>query len=352
MGPLRVLIVDDSALVRQVLAEILSSDPVLEVVGSVSHPLGVIEAVERLQPDVVTLDVEMPGLDGLTLLRRLMQTRPVPVVMISSATESGCEATVRALELGALDFVAKPRLDIRHGTEALGAEVIEKVKAAARAKRNRPPGVYVQPPGEAPARPGAAVKLIAIGASTGGTEALRAVLAKLPEGAPPVLVAQHMPAGFTRAFAGRLDSLCRIRVREAADGDPVAAGQCLVAPGGFHLELAPVRGGYCVRLTGDRQEKRHRPSVDRLFRSCARWVGAGAVGVLLTGMGDDGAEGMLAMRHAGCRTIAQDEASSAVFGMPRAAIERGAASEVVNLHRLAERLLAVNSPSYSAVDRR
>ncbi|MEZ5398041.1 MAG: chemotaxis response regulator protein-glutamate methylesterase [Bryobacteraceae bacterium] len=354
-GQIRVLIVDDSALVRQVLTEVLSSDPGVSVAGAVSDPLRALDAVDRLQPDVVTLDVEMPGIDGLSLLGKLMRSRPTPVVMISSVTESGCWATIRALELGAADFVTKPRLDVRHGTEALAGELVAKVKAAARSGR-----IPAEPPAETPAHrrpprdprdsaPRPPVRLVAAGASTGGTEALRAILTQLPADCPPVLAVQHMPAGFTRAFAARLDEICPLHVREAVDGDPVLPGQCLIAPGGVHMEVAPVRSGLCVRLHSGEPVNRHRPSVDQLFLSCARQAAPGALGILLTGMGEDGARGMLALHRAGCHTIAQDQHTSTVFGMPGAAIALGAADEVVPLGRIAGRILAgVNGSSHGA----
>lgn len=337
MKKTRVLIVDDSALVRQLLTEILSSDPGIEVVGSAMDPLAARDKILRLEPDVLTLDVEMPRMDGLTFLEKLMRARPMPVVMISSLTERGCETTLRALELGAVDIVTKPKLDIRTGTLDLAEEIIAKVKAAARARigaRRLPPPATAAAPAAPAALPNTTHKVLAIGASTGGTEALREVLTRLPADAPGIVIVQHMPEGFTAAFAQRLDGLCRIRVKEAEDGDRVLPGHALIARGNHQMEVRRSGGEYRVRVFMGERVNRHRPSVDVLFHSCAREVGANAVGVILTGMGNDGADGLLAMRKAGARTIAQDEASCVVFGMPKEAIDRGAAEEIAPPERI------------------
>jgi two-component system chemotaxis response regulator CheB len=364
MTAARVLIVDDSSLVRQLLKSVLSADPELEVVGTAADPIRAWDMIQRLNPDVITLDVEMPRMDGLTFLEKLMRARPLPVVVVSALTAAECETTLRALELGAVDVVEKPKLDIERGLEGLGAELLRKVKAAARA-RPRASGastasaMALAAPAPAPAQPAAAMRpaqrtsgsVIAIGASTGGTEALRRVLAQLPEAAPGVIVVQHMPGHFTRQFAERLDRLCKVRVREASDGDAIVPGQVLIAPGGArHAQLQHHAGQVIVRLVDGPLVNYSRPAVDVLFHSCASVLGRKAVGVLLTGMGQDGAQGLLAMRRAGAGTIAQDEATCVVFGMPREAIARGAAEIVAPLQdvaavslRLAERSTGARS---------
>ena len=347
MSPTRVLIVDDSALVRELLAEILSQDSGIEVVGTASDPYSAREKIIRLHPDVLTLDVEMPRMDGLSFLEKLMRAHPMPVLMISSLTERGCETTLRALELGAVDYVTKPHLDVRSGTLDMADEIIGKVKiaACARVRRHSRPAIPANgqgklassssPPPAAMAHFRTTHKVVAVGASTGGTEALVHFLTALPADSPGVAIVQHMPEGFTRSFAARLDSLCRVRVKEAADGDRVLAGHVLLAPGNYHMELHR-SGAECVaRVFHGEPVSRHRPSVDVLFRSCADSLGPNAVGVIMTGMGNDGAHGMLAMRNAGARTIAQDEATCVVFGMPREAIELGGAEEVAPLDNLA-----------------
>ena len=332
----RVVVVDDSALMRQLLTEILSADSALEVVGSAPDPLAARQKIDRLDPDVVTLDVEMPHMDGLTFLEEMMTTRPRPVLMVSSLTERGCDTTLRALELGAVDFVTKPQLDVRAGTMALADELVRKVKIAARA-RLRPPAAR-----SAATRPAASQalirsthKVIAVGASTGGTEALRVFLTALPANAPGVVVVQHMPEQFTRSFAERLDRLCQIRVHEASDGDRILPGHALIAPGNLHMKVVRSGASYVVRVGAAPPVNHHRPSVDVLFHSCAQHLGRNAVGVILTGMGNDGARGMLAMHEAGARTVAQDEASCVVFGMPKEAIAAGGVDEVVPIDNVA-----------------
>ncbi len=338
----RVLVVDDSALMRQVLHEILSTDPGLEVVGTAADAFIAWEKIQQLRPDVITLDVEMPRMDGIAFLERLMRLRPMPVVMISSLTEKGCQTTLRALSLGAIDFVAKPRLDPLNGTLALADEVVSKVKAAARARLRMPvPTPAVARLARCAAAPGVAGQrpIVVIGASTGGTRAIEELLSALPEDAPGMVIVQHMPKGFTAQFAQRLDGLCGVSVKEAADGDAVRPGLALIAPGDFHVELQQSGADIVVRTSVLPPVNGHRPSVDVLFNSCARVVGAGAVGVILTGMGADGARGLLALRQAGARTLAQDEATCVVFGMPREAIACGAVDEVLPLDRLAAALL-------------
>jgi two-component system chemotaxis response regulator CheB len=342
---IRVLVVDDSAFAREVLRAMLGSDPSIEVVGAAGDPYAAWEKIQQSRPDVVTLDVEMPHMDGLSFLARLMRRDPLPVVMVSSLTEAGCGTTLRALELGAVDFVFKPKTDIRQRLPEAAQEVIEKVKVAAAARVRRPQGT-LSPSAAGPARPrrpgpaaGGTAPVIAVGASTGGTEAIRELLTGLPADLPGVVVVQHMPPKFTRAFAERLDGLCQLRVKEAGDGDPVLAGQVLIAPGDYHMRLARDGANYRVRLDQEAPVNRHRPSVDVLFDSCAASAGPNAVGVLLTGMGEDGARGLLRMRQAGAATLAQDEATSVVFGMPRAAIELGAAERVLPLHGLSAGIL-------------
>lgn len=341
LQPVRVLIVDDSALMRLILKEILGSDPRLEVVGAAANPIAAREAILTLQPDVMTLDVEMPGMDGLTFLEKLMRARPMPVVMVSSLTERGCETTLRALELGAVDFVSKPKLDLKSQTMALADEIIEKVYNAGRTSVRKPVRTPVVPsPGvKAEALFRGAHKVIAIGASTGGTEALREVLMPLPADSPGIVIVQHMPEKFTTAFANRLNSLCKIRVHEAADGDRILPGHALLAPGSFHMEVQRSGAEYKVKISQTPAVNRHRPSVDVLFHSCARYLGANAVGVILTGMGDDGARGLLAMRQAGARTFAQDEATCIVYGMPGSAVAMGAAEDILPLGRIPQKML-------------
>jgi two-component system chemotaxis response regulator CheB len=343
--PFKVLIVDDSALMRQILAEILNHAPEITVVGTAPDPLIAWDKIRKLQPDVLTLDVDMPRMDGLTFLEKLMRARPMPVVMVSSLTEKGCQTTMRALELGAIDFVAKPKVDVASGTVELAREIVEKVKTAARAKvrglRRSPP------PAPTGARPAQHLlqtthKVVCIGASTGGTEALYDVLTELPGDIPGIAIVQHMPAGFTRSFAERLDKACQIRVKEAQDGDRILQGHALLAPGGLHMAVKRVGASHIVRVGPGQPVNRHCPSVDILFRSAARHLGDNAIGVILTGMGNDGAAGLLAMRQAGARTVAEDESTCVVFGMPREAIALGAAEEVVPLTDVAGRILALS----------
>ena len=341
MKRITVLVVDDSAVARQLLSNHLSRDPAITVVGTAPDPYLAWERIRALAPDVLTLDVEMPRMDGITFLEKLMRRRPMPVVMVSSFTEAGCTTTLRALELGAIDFVTKPTVGLRDSFPALATEICEKVKIAAGAQVRR-----WSPDPRPSVRPLAARgswttdRLIAIGASTGGTEALCEVLTVLPDDAPAVLVVQHMPEKFTRAFANRLDGLCHVRVREAEDGDRALAGHVLVAPGNRHMRLVRDGSTFRVRIADDPPVNRHRPSVDVLFHSCAEAAGPNAVGVIMTGMGQDGARGLLAMRRAGATTLAQDEASCVVFGMPKSAVELGAVDHVVPLARLAETALA------------
>ena len=324
----RVLIVDDSALMRQILHQILQSDPELEVIGAAGDPYVARDKIKQLNPDVLTLDVEMPRMDGLTFLEKLMKGHPMPVVMVSSLTEKGCDTTLRALSLGAVDFITKPKLDVKTGTLELADEIVTKVKAAAHARvQARHVSPVLSSAAHAPvsylAQIKATHKIVAIGASTGGTEALKELLEVLPADFPGIVIVQHMPEKFTAQFAKRLDSLCKISVKEAEDGDRVLPGHALLAPGGKHMSLLRRGAEYSVKVTMGEPVNRHRPSVDVLFDSVAEHAGNNALGVILTGMGNDGARGMLAMKNAGAFNVAQDEASCVVFGMPKEAIAMG-----------------------------
>jgi len=337
-----VVCIDDSALIRQVMAEIINAEPDLQVVGTAADPLVARDLIKAVNPDVLTLDVEMPRMDGLEFLEKLMRLRPMPVVMVSSLTERGSDAAMRALELGAVDFVTKPRLGMRDGLLQYAQEITDKIRAASCARlRARSPAAGAaagEPLLRAPLL--STEKLIAVGASTGGTEAIRELLQPLPPDCPAVLVAQHMPPGFTRSFAQRLDGLCRIHVKEAEHGERVLPGFAYIAPGGWHMALGRSGANYVVHLNQDAAVNRHRPSIDVLFDSVARSAGLNAVGVILTGMGRDGAAGLLRMRQAGAHTLAQDEASCVVFGMPREAIALGAAAAVHPLEDMAHAVLA------------
>ncbi len=349
---IKVLVIDDSALMRALLTEMIGSAPDLEVVGSAPDPLVAREMIKTLNPDVLTLDVEMPKMDGLEFLQRLMRLRPMPVIMISSLTERGSLATLQALEYGAVDFVPKPRVDLGGGLKAYAEEICDKVRAAAGARLRTPSPMLasatvtatpVTPARPAPAMPAlrmASDRILFIGASTGGTEAIREVLTGLPEDCPPILMVQHMPESFTGSFAKRLDGICRMQVKEAVDGERIKAGTAYLAPGHSHLSIEKLAGGYVCRLAQSEPVNRHRPSVDVLFNSAAAVIGRNAVGVILTGMGKDGAKGMLAMRLAGAWTIGQDQASCVVYGMPREAALVGAVEEVAGLGDISARILA------------
>ena len=344
---IRVLIVDDSSLMRKLLSAVLSADEEIEVVGTAPDPLVAREQIKKLNPDVVTLDVEMPRMNGIDFLRRIMELRPTPVVMISTLTQAGTETTLEALEIGAVDFVAKPAEAA--AVAQLGGELIPKVKAAARTRVQRrvaPPQRPVPAPRHVPY--GASDKIIAIGASTGGVEALKAVLMLLPQDAPPILVTQHMPERFTAAFARRLDSECRMHVHEAQQNQPVERGNVYIAPGGHHLELARRGSAFACSLNDGPLVSGHRPSVDVLFSSVARVAAPRAVGVILTGMGRDGANGLLAMRKAGCATLGQDEGTALVYGMPRVAFEIGAVEAQYGLFDLSDAILAACVTSKAA----
>jgi len=345
---IKVLCVDDSALIRSLMTEIINSQPDMTVVATAPDPLVARDLIKQLNPDVLTLDVEMPRMDGLDFLEKLMRLRPMPVLMVSSLTERGSEITLRALELGAVDFVTKPRLGIREGLLEYTDLIADKIRAAARARLKvaRQPGTDATAGAAASQAPMlrspllSTEKLIIIGASTGGTEAIKEVLQPLPPDCPGIMIAQHMPPGFTRSFAQRLDGLCRITVKEAEHGDRVLPGHAYIAPGGFHLSLARSGANYVAQLDQEEPVNRHRPSIDVLFDSVAKHAGKNAIGVILTGMGRDGAAGLLRMRQAGAYTLAQDEASCVVFGMPREAIAMGAANEIAGIDEMSQRLMA------------
>ena len=366
---IRVLIVDDSATVRQTLADVLSSDPQIEVLGVASDPFVAARRIHEEIPDVITLDVEMPRMDGITFLRKLMAQHPIPVVMCSSLTEAGSETLLQALEAGAVDIILKPKIGVAEHLAESRIRICDAVKAAAgariRGRRHEPPtmisahaagshasaahgvrepekklsadAMLPPPSGRAMAR--TTESIVCIGASTGGTESLRAVLEALPSNAPGIVIVQHMPEKFTTSFAKRLDSLCEVDVKEAADGDAVLRGRVLIAPGNLHTMIERSGANYYVSVKQGPLVSRHRPSVDVLFRSAARSAGSNAVGVIMTGMGDDGARGLQEMKQAGARTIAQDEATSIVFGMPKEAIALGCVDKIVPLPQIAQELL-------------
>ena len=342
--PVRVLVVDDSALVRGILAQGLARDPGIEVVGTATDPYNARDKIVELRPDVLTLDVEMPRMDGVEFLRKLMPQYPLPVVMVSALTEKGKQITLDALDAGAVDFVTKPRADIARGLQGMLMELRTKVKLASTAnvshwkrKRSAPRDTPVKVTSKALAE--STDKVIAIGASTGGTEAIREVVTRFPATTPGVVVVQHMPAGFTRMFAERLNNLCPMEVKEARDGDRVMAGRVLLAPGGHHMRVARHGGQYQVEVAAGAPVMGHCPSVEVLMKSVAEQVGPNALGVMLTGMGRDGSGGMKSMREAGARCIAQDEATCVVFGMPKEAFDNGGAERLVPLDQIAQTVM-------------
>ncbi|MBV8035197.1 chemotaxis response regulator protein-glutamate methylesterase [Roseateles sp.] len=349
MAKTKVVVVDDSALVRSILSEIINRQPDMECIGAASDPLVAREMIRNLNPDVITLDVEMPRMDGLDFLSRLMRLRPMPVVMVSTLTERGAEVTLKALELGAIDFVAKPKIGVADGIRQLAQDITDKIRIASKAHIRR----HVAPapaPGTATPAPVKAVtmaslgrasteKLIFIGASTGGTEATKDVLLNLPADSPAVVITQHMPPGFTKSYAARLDGLCKIRVKEAQDGERILPGHGYIAPGGMHLTVERSGANYIARVQDGEPVNRHKPSVEALFLSAAKVVGPNAIGIMLTGMGADGARAMKVMKDAGSYNYCQDEASCVVFGMPREAIAAGAADEVLPLNQIAAKVL-------------
>jgi two-component system chemotaxis response regulator CheB len=351
MAKIKVVVVDDSALVRSLLTEIINRQGDMQCIGAAADPLVAREMIRELNPDVITLDVEMPRMDGLEFLSRLMRLRPMPVVMVSTLTEQGADITLRALEMGAVDYVAKPRIGITSGLNELASDIVDKIRVAACAhvKRLGPAPVAaapgVAPQGSAPEVARAPLprlsteKIICIGASTGGTEAIREVLVPMPADAPAIVITQHMPPGFTTSFAARLNSLCRISVEEARHGQRILPGHAYIAPGGHHLRIDRSGSNYVAVVEDTEPVNRHRPSVEVLFRSAARVLGPNALGIMLTGMGADGAQAMREMKDAGSYNYVQDEASCVVFGMPRMAIQAGAAHEILPLTQIAPALL-------------
>lgn len=354
MKKIRVIVVDDSALVRSLLAEIINRQGDMECVGTANDPLVAREMIRELNPDVITLDVEMPRMDGLDFLGRLMRLRPMPVVMISTLTERGAEVTMRALELGAVDFVAKPRIGLADGIKELSAQIVDKVRVAASAqiKRIAPVATASGTEGVIPIRSEltplgrlSTEKLICIGASTGGTEAIKEILIRLPADSPGIVITQHMPPGFTTSFAARLNNLCQIKVQEAVNGARILPGHAYIAPGGKQFRLDRSGANYVAVVEDGELVNRHKPSVEVLFKSAARVVGRNALGIMLTGMGNDGAKAMREMKDAGSYNYVQDEASCIVFGMPREAIAHGAADEVLPLTEIAPAVLTRLSAS-------
>ncbi|WP_420549817.1 protein-glutamate methylesterase/protein-glutamine glutaminase [Curvivirga sp.] len=346
MNKIRALIVDDSALIRQLLSSLLQKAEDIEVVGTASDPLNARQMIKELNPDVVTLDIEMPKMDGLTFLEKIMTLRPMPVVMVSSLTQNGAEATLKALEIGAVDYFGKPTIDLEHGIMERAEELIVKVRNAAVANVKPLPRA-IKDPSEVQRiqkiKFSSTEKIITIGASTGGVEALKDVITTLPANAPAVLVTQHMPAQFTKTFAQRLDGMSVVKVKEAEAGERVLPGHVYIAPGDRHLTVGKSGGNYVCKLDDGPEVSGHKPSVDVLFDSAAETCGENCISVILTGMGRDGAKGMLAQREAGAATIGQDEASCVVYGMPKAAYELGAVERQITLKRVAEVVLKLCS---------
>lgn len=347
---IRVLIVDDSPIMQRLLAALVDDENDLKLAGVARDPYEAREMIKSLKPDVITLDVEMPRMDGITFLEKLMRLRPMPVVMVSSLTESNAEVTLRALALGAIDFVTKPKGNVRSGFAEFGAELCEKLRGSVSARLKRPHAMPT-PPGPAPSafHP---LSVIAIGASTGGTEALKDVLARLPSNSPPVVIVQHMPEMFTRMFAGSLNSICALKVTEAAHGERLQAGHAYIAPGNWHVTVKKIGSHLQFRTTQEAPVNRHRPSVDVLFQSVAEQAGPRAVGALLTGMGRDGADGMGALKRAGAFTIAQDRDSCVVWGMPKVAIDAGHVDCVAALEDIATAMLGAFQPRKPANEHR
>ncbi len=341
MSPIKVLVVDDSAVVRQVLSQLLKADPNIEVLAAVADPLFAMERMKIQWPDVIVLDIEMPRMDGITFLHKIMELRPTPVVICSTLTERGAQTTFEALAAGAVEIVTKPRVGLKSFLEESRQDLIRAVKAAAKAQIKRPalrvsskaptPGPLAKPSTPSPQTLQTTERIVAIGTSTGGTQALELVLTRLTRVCPGIVIVQHMPEKFTAAFANRLDTLCELEVREAQHGDRVIPGRALIAPGGRHMQVRRSGAQYYVDIVDGPPVNRHRPSVDVLFRSVAKAVGRSALGIILTGMGDDGARGLREMHDAGARTIAQDEQSCVVYGMPKEAVKLGAVDDIFPL---------------------
>lgn len=347
-GKIKVLVIDDSAVIRTLLTSILNDAGDIEVVGTAPDPIFAKSKMLSLMPDVITLDVEMPRMDGLTFLEELMRTNPLPVVMVSSLTQKACNTTLRALELGAIDYVTKPSIDISDGVAELGNEIVRKVRIAAAARIRRPVMAAATPAAASTTvRPGildtrtmtTTDKLIAIGASTGGTQAITEVIMAMPESVPGIVIVQHMPPMFTKSFANRLNEMVRVRVKEAEQGDRVLRGNVYIAPGGRHMAVRRDGAMYYIDLSDGPPVNFVKPAVDILFRSVAKYAGKNAFGVILTGMGEDGARGLKDMREHGADTVAQDEATSVVFGMPKKAIEMGGAARTLPLQTIPRAIL-------------
>lgn len=352
-GKIQVLVVDDSAVVREMLSQIINSDRRMEVAGTASDPFFARDKIKKLDPDVITLDVEMPRMDGLSFLSKLMKSHPLPVVMVSSKTQKNCRITIQALELGAIDFIAKPVLSGTNGLQSIRKEIIDKIIIASQAKVSKRPRTPTPLLGTEKYSADVILKkeqilsrrietqpIIVIGASTGGTVAIAEILKTIQPPICGIVIVQHMPADFTYAFAARLNEVCKIEIKEARNQDEVKNNLALIAPGGKHMLLQRNGRGYSVQIRDGQLVNRHKPSVDVLFRSTANSAGPGAIGIILTGMGDDGAHGMAEMRQAGAYTIAQDEKSCVVFGMPKCAIQNGGATTVVPLHKISNILIS------------
>lgn len=359
MDKIKVLIVDDSAVVRKLLVEIFSTQPGIEIIAAVPDPIFAMKRMEIQWPDVVILDIEMPRMDGLTFLKKIMSERPTPVVICSTLTDSGAETTMQAMASGAVDIITKPKMDLKGFLQENKAEIVETIKGAALAKvvLHKSTGAPKQsalansrvspkltadavlaPPNKS-ALSKTTESVVAIGTSTGGTQALEKVLTQLPRVSPGIVIVQHMPEKFTKAFAMRLNELCQIEVKEAQNNDRVTPGRALIAPGGFHMVLQRSGAQYYVEVVDGPLVSRHKPSVDVLFRSVAKVAGANALGIIMTGMGDDGATGMLEMHQAGAETVAEDESTCVVFGMPKEAIKKGAVDRIVPLHDIHKEII-------------
>ncbi|MDH5232989.1 MAG: chemotaxis response regulator protein-glutamate methylesterase [Gammaproteobacteria bacterium] len=356
MSKIKVMIVDDSAVVRNVLSDVLKGVSGIEVIGSAADPLFAMRKMEEIWPDVIVLDIEMPRMDGITFLKKIMNEHPTPVIICSTLTESGAETTMSAMSAGAVDIITKPKIGLKNFLQEQKPLIVESIRGAAQAqlsRRKTKPLTKVEAPPKltadavlAPPSKGAMTKttesVIAIGTSTGGTQALELVLSALPRVSPGIVVVQHMPEKFTKAFADRLNGICEIEVKEAQNNDRVMPGRALIAPGGLHMMLKRSGAQYIVEISDGPVVSRHKPSVDVLFRSVAKYAGANALGIIMTGMGDDGAAGLLEMHEAGAMTIAQDEASCIVFGMPKEAIKKGAVDKVLSLNEIPQKIVSRN----------